>query len=626
MTIRRIFIVAATALLSACATNYDKEANDFHNDAAKGLDGVKEELKQQQQNEIIKAGQAPLEFKKLSDDAQEAKAHAWLRAKRITYTPKNAVNAIEILKVLRAYGINIATSLPLDNYLYSGLGVTNVDGETALKTLLLPLGLDYELDDDSKVVEIIPMRSHSWTINIGNRVNTYSSSTTDLDEEDASTAIAGMGGAAYGGAAGNTGQRSNSGNGNGNNNLNTITSTDDFWKSLSNELCSRLATLIPTTAMQSGISLGTTSAPAPGGAMVPPISPGMGMGARPGMPMASPGASNSTSCGGQNAGGNSLYTPTRIGLPAINPETGSITIQAPAWLMKQISPYMDSIQAKYNTQITFDVELVEVTTTKNSTRGLDIMDFARFASGRYGAIVTNNILGGASVSFPNPGSLIPSVSVPSTTIAANPTTLLGVTSPRDGLQIFNAYMDTQENSKTTQKTTVSTTSGTPTEFNYLTTRHYTINSQQVGVASSGTTSPTATQNIPVPYSTGLRLRINPRYDPSSGIVRAQVAMLLKKLTGWDTSNQIITAGNNITQIPQSIPIINRQNNDAEIVLKNGDLILLGGLTQEDTDNQGNGVTGLKDMPVLSAVFGNENNKGTKTTMYLVLRVGITSRS
>ena len=95
-------------------------------------------------------------------------------------------------------------------------------------------------------------------------------------------------------------------------------------------------------------------------------------------------------------------------------------------------------------------------------------------------------------------------------------------------------------------------------------------------------------------------------------------MLLKKLVGWDNSNQVITAGERITQIPQRIPVINKQTNDAEVVLKDGDLILLGGLSQENIDDVGSGIPGLKDLPGLSAIFGNENNSGVKTSMYLSL--------
>ena len=39
MSIHRIFLVAATsALLGACATNYEKQAKEFHGEATKGLD------------------------------------------------------------------------------------------------------------------------------------------------------------------------------------------------------------------------------------------------------------------------------------------------------------------------------------------------------------------------------------------------------------------------------------------------------------------------------------------------------------------------------------------------------------------------------------------------------------
>lgn len=618
MKISRISALCALFALSACATNYQREADDLQSKAKQDLAAAQEQAAADVNR--IHAGDVPLDFQKLPDAQQEAKERAWLRSKPITFLPLKPVNAFEIMKIFRDKGINVTSSLPLDTYTYSGLGVRNVNAETALNVLLSAMGLDYELDNDAQVVTIEPLKSQTWTINIGNRTTAYNSSTID-DSSDNSSSLAtgstGSSGSSYGtnGTQSNSGQRSGTQSGNSNQNANSINITDNFWTSLSTELKDRLSVLLPAsnaaTTMPGTIAQQSQSTPT-----VPNIP-------MQGMRIGTTGQSGSHDS--QPTGANNLYKPELVGRYSYNPETGAVTIQAPRWMMKGIAAYMNDVQTMYNTNITFQGEIVLIQTRTNETRGLDIANFAKFASGRYGALLSNNVLG-TTVSFPTSGSLVPSLSTTSTTAAATATTLLGVTSPLDGLQIFNAYMKTQENTKTIQKPIVSTTSGVPVEFNRLTTHHYTVYQQNSAAGGVSGNATVATQNILVPYDLGTILRINPRYDVHSGIVRAQVFLKTQQQTGWDTSTQFITFGEKAEQVPQNIPVIVRQVNSTETTLKDGDLVILGGLTEDDLDNTGNGVTGLKDMPGLSAIFGNENKTGTQTTMYFVMKVNLVKRS
>ncbi|WP_207002650.1 type II secretion system protein GspD [Trinickia mobilis] len=624
-------------VLSGCASDYRKDATDLQSKAQKELDDAKAEAARQALK--VHTGDSPLEFEKLSAAQQEAKQREWLRSKRISYIPRNHVNAFEILKMLRDNGINVTSSLPLDTYTYSGLGVRNVDGETALKVLLATMGLDYEIDDEAQIVTVEPMKSQTWTINIGNRTTSYTSATIDMGSSDGSgnsqsgslgstgslgsSGTNNSSGGLYGATSGQGGNGANGSNSNGsssNGNTNSITSSDNFWTSLKTELRDRLSILLPAGSAVSSMPDTSAAAGLQGRTAVPGIGPQIAA-LRP----AAIGGSSGGAGGEQPVGGNGLYTPQLVGRYSINPETGAITVQAPRWIMRDVSKYLNDVQAMYNTQITFEGKVVMVTTSDKETQGLDISSFASFAHGRYGAVTSNNILGGTTVSFPT-GSKIPTVTTGSTSLASAAGSLFGITSALDGLQIFNAYLQTQENAQTVQKPLVSTTSGTPVEFGRMTTRHYTVYEQNSSAGGVNGNASVATQNILVPYNLGTILRINPRYDVRTGIIRAQVSLVEAQLVGWDSSTQFITFGNNVQQIPQQTPIINRQVNTAEAVLKDGDLILLGGLSEDTSDDTGNGVTKLKDMPGLSAVFGSKNKTGTRTTMYFVLKVSIAKRS
>ena len=86
-------------------------------------------------------------------EREETRAGAWLRdkKKRVTFTPIEPLNGLEVLKALRAEGINVTSSMPLKSYTYSGLGVFDVTQEAALRMILGSMGLDYEADDEYKL-------------------------------------------------------------------------------------------------------------------------------------------------------------------------------------------------------------------------------------------------------------------------------------------------------------------------------------------------------------------------------------------------------------------------------------------------------------------------------------------
>ena len=169
--------------------------------------------------------------------------HRWLKDIRVTLSlPKagGAVNAASLSQMLKAKGVNIMSSLPLDSYGYNGFGVTNVDGETALRLLFGPMGLDYDINDEGQYVVVTPMRSRTFYIKLGERKTKYKSGT--MTGNIGST---GSGGTSSTGGGG-TGQGSTSGAGYGNTNGSSGVSTgldtgtgelsvdSDFWK---NSVC-----------------------------------------------------------------------------------------------------------------------------------------------------------------------------------------------------------------------------------------------------------------------------------------------------------------------------------------------------------------------------------------------------
>jgi len=107
--------------------------------------------------------------KRLSESDQIKAANAWLRDIRVTLEIKDPIPANELIRMLKKQGINITTATALDEHTYSGFGVKDVDGETALNVLFGAMGLDYSVNSEGKFVTITPLASKTFYLNLGNR-------------------------------------------------------------------------------------------------------------------------------------------------------------------------------------------------------------------------------------------------------------------------------------------------------------------------------------------------------------------------------------------------------------------------------------------------------------------------
>lgn len=106
--------------------------------------------------------------------------HQWLKNIRLSLPVAKdnpGISGRALAEMLRSKGVNVMSSLALENYTYSGFGVTNVDGETAMRLLFTPMGLDYVINDDGQFIAIVPMRSRTWYLKLGARKTSYKNGT-----------------------------------------------------------------------------------------------------------------------------------------------------------------------------------------------------------------------------------------------------------------------------------------------------------------------------------------------------------------------------------------------------------------------------------------------------------------
>ncbi|MEQ9131896.1 MAG: hypothetical protein RJQ08_03545 [Salinisphaeraceae bacterium] len=524
--------------------------------------------------------------------------YEWLRRIPVSITePKGAISARELVRALNAQGVEFSWQLPLGSYYYTGAGISDTDALTAMTVLFSSMGLGFKVNTDPNYVTITPMKSRTWDINIGNRSTSYGS---ELLAESGNDDAAAGGGAGAGGAGGGAGgQGGVSGltaltGGNEDTTTTSVNSDGEFWGAIEAELTERMTVLVPVASEvgAGGVSIEGFEAP--------------GRQAQQQRAQAALASSR---------GGGELFEERTIGRFSVNPATGAITVQAPDYVLDQVGDYIEGLSAELNTVLEFEGRLVLVSSTRDEAKGLDLGVIAGLASSRFDAIVSNNALGGVTISPPNLGGLIGA--------APNALTQSVVGGRYVGsdtiVQAFLGYLEQHGDVKTVQKPFLSTSSGVPVSFSQNDRTYVNLISENTTL--NQTTAQTTRTNNLIPFQFGTSLRLNPQYDAIKDVVRTQISITQILRSGILTIDQVVSNGNGTQVINTDIPLDRTISYQGETLLKDGALVVVGGQTLQDYRSNSSGVTGLKDSPV-GAAFGKSSENEIVSTYYFLLSVRV----
>lgn len=538
-------------------------------------------------------------------EAVETPKHEWLDSiTGIDLHPDEPLNAREVMRMLRDEGVPISTStaLPLDRYTYAGFGLDDVNARTALRSIVSAMGLDYKVDDEARVVQIVPMQRRTWYLNVQNRkaeqTQHGSNADTLAETDDASDDE----------QTDNTTDQ--------NQDSYTVTVTDNIFPDLKEELESRLTIQVPrasdrtVNSMMANRMLGYDQRVRQGdpndpSGNAPPIPPG---GARSGQQRPT------GPTGGQDS---SFFQERTIGHVSVNPSSGAVTVQAPRWMLQDLAPYMDRVARAYNAKIIFRAQYTMLSTNQGRSEGIDASMFARFAERRWGAIFSNNALGGVTVSFPDASSNIPSV-----TAESGAGTLAGIRSPADGFQAFNAYLRQFGSLSVIDRPVITTVTGRPSEWKRSHTFYIQDIEQDAAPGTDGTAGVVATDTDYRPINTGLQVWVNPRLDVETGLVRSQVLIIQKNQVGTQKFAQPVSSGEGIVQFEVERPRITSLKYDGEVLLKEGELVVLGGQIIDRDESSSSGMPGHSDDSPYSGALGTKEQNKERATYYFALQVDI----
>ncbi len=142
--------------------------------------------------------------------------------------------------------------------------------------------------------------------------------------------------------------------------------------------------------------------------------------------------------------------------------------------------------------------------------------------------------------------------------------------------------------------------------------------------SAVTTTPVYT-STPHTVPVGLVMTVQPAIDAEHERVTMTLRPTISRIVGEaaDPSIGLNAAAAGVSSpVVSNIPVLAVREMDSVIQLRSGEVAVMGGLMQDSSINQDNGIPPLDDVPVAGALFKSRDNEGSTTELVILLRATI----
>ena len=324
--------------------------------------------------------------------------------------------------------------------------------------------------------------------------------------------------------------------------------------------------------------------------------------------ISTPGASGGTGSAASTSALTSSSAPSTGGIIQAEPATNSLIITANEPLYRNLRHVIDQLD-KRRGQVYIETIIVEVSSTNAAELGIQWQGLVGSGNQNTGFGGTNftNADGTGGSNITNLARNVNSILNPNNTtgitpVPPNPGLNLGLLTKFNGVYGMSALI-----------TALSTTTGT----NILSTPNLiTLDNEEARIVVgqnipliSGSYATTGSTATATPFTTvtrqdiGLILRVKPQIS-ENGLVKMQIYQEVSNVA---------------SQVPNQGPILNKRDIETNVIVDDGQTLVLGGLIENAYKDSTSGIPWLSDIPIIGALFRYDNSARTKTNLLVFLR-------
>ena len=305
----------------------------------------------------------------------------------------------------------------------------------------------------------------------------------------------------------------------------------------------------------------------------------------------------------------SSSNPTTGGIIQAEPATNSIIITASEPLYRHLRNVIEQLDRR-RTQVYIESLIVEVSANNADQLGIQWQGLIGSGNQNVGFGGTNytNAAGQAGSNILGLGQNVQNILNPSGSTATNVQV-----PPQQGLNLGLLTKFNGVYGMSALITALSTTAGT----NILSTPNLiTLDNEEARIVVgqnvpiiTGSYAQTGSTSTVTPFQTytrqdvGLTLRVRPQVS-DNGIVKMQIYQEVSSISNPNFASGII---------------LNKRNIESNVLVDDGQIIVLGGLIEDNYSDTSTGVPFLKDIPYLGALFRSDSKTRTKTNLLVFIR-------
>ena len=312
----------------------------------------------------------------------------------------------------------------------------------------------------------------------------------------------------------------------------------------------------------------------------------------------------------------------------IDKPVGLITVTAPRPLLEKIDAYINSLQKEIYQQISIEAKIIEVQLTDNSSIGINwtsvLQNFDIKGAVDFGAqTITKTIvdpLTGIASTIPiqgvtHVGQIYPYVF--SKDSSQDPTRFVSnIRINTSNFDVFLNALKTQGNTKILSNPKISVLNGQPAMISVGRNVTY-IKQVTSNVSGTGTDKTISFTAEPGTVLSGVGLGLTANILNNNEIILNLIPVTSELLEGSEQA--VIVAGEGATSIKMGLPIINIREMSTTVRVKDGEMLVIGGLISDTSSTDGNFAPVVGDMPLVKYLFGHEEKVKQKRELIILLK-------
>ena len=301
---------------------------------------------------------------------------------------------------------------------------------------------------------------------------------------------------------------------------------------------------------------------------------------------------------------------------SVSPQAGVIVVTAARSELEMVGRYLDALEVNVNRQVTLEAKIIEVTLDEGFQSGINWSSLSNIGS--HGSIGINQVgggtlLSGSGATAGNSGSLNPAAPMLPNLSAAN--AFGGAFSMAVNLRDFVGFielLETQGDVKVLSSPRVSTLNNQKAVIKVGTDQFFVTD-----ISTTTTSAGNALQTTPsvelTPFFSGIALDVTPQIS-SANEVTLHVHPTISEVR---EVNKALPIGEQSRDVPLAVSTV--RESDSIVRARSGQVIVIGGLMQQQDENQNAGVPGLKSVPLLGRLFQQERRSTRKKELVILLR-------